>query len=31
MRDLGVASGDEPEAPEQIDLLARRPRAVSGF
>ena len=31
MRELGVASGDEPEAPEQIDLLARRPRAVSGF
>jgi DNA recombination protein RmuC len=31
MRELGVASGGEPEAPEQIDLLARRPRAVSGF
>jgi DNA recombination protein RmuC len=31
MRELGVASGEEPEAPEQIDLLARRPRAVSGF
>jgi DNA recombination protein RmuC len=31
MREMGVASGDEPEAPEQIDLLARRPRAVSGF
>jgi DNA recombination protein RmuC len=31
MRELGVSSGDEPEAPEQIDLLARRPRAVSGF
>jgi len=32
LRELGVASGDEPEAPEQIDLLARRPRAVgSGF
>jgi DNA recombination protein RmuC len=31
MRELGVASGDEPEAPEQIDLLARRPRAVGGF
>jgi DNA recombination protein RmuC len=28
MRDLGVSSGDEPEAPQQIDLLARRPRAV---
>ena len=31
MRELGVASGDEPRAPEQIDLLARRPRAVNGF
>jgi DNA recombination protein RmuC len=31
MRELGVSSGDEPEAPEQIDLLARRPRAASGF
>jgi DNA recombination protein RmuC len=31
MRELGVASGEEPLAPEQIDLLARRPRAVSGF
>jgi DNA recombination protein RmuC len=31
MREMGVASGDEPEAPEQIDLLARRPRAVGGF
>ncbi|HXA66766.1 MAG TPA: DNA recombination protein RmuC [Bryobacteraceae bacterium] len=31
MRELGVSSGEEPEAPEQIDLLARRPRAVSGF
>jgi DNA recombination protein RmuC len=31
MRELGVSSGDEPEAPEQIDLLARRPRAVNGF
>jgi len=31
MRELGVANGDEPQAPEQIDLLARRPRAVSGF
>jgi DNA recombination protein RmuC len=31
MRELGVASGVEPEAPEQIDVLARRPRAVSGF
>jgi DNA recombination protein RmuC len=31
MRELGVASGEEPEAPEQIDLLARRPRAVGGF
>ncbi len=31
MRELGVASGAEPEAPEQIDLLTRRPRAVNGF
>jgi DNA recombination protein RmuC len=31
MRELGVATGEEPMAPEQIDLLARRPRAVSGF
>jgi DNA recombination protein RmuC len=31
MRELGVSSGEEPEPPEQIDLLARRPRAVSGF
>jgi len=31
MRELGVSSSEEPEAPEQIDLLARRPRAVSGF
>jgi DNA recombination protein RmuC len=31
MRELGVANGAEPEAPEQIDLLARRPRAVNGF
>jgi DNA recombination protein RmuC len=31
MRELGVSSGDEPEAPQQIDLLARRPRAASGF
>jgi DNA recombination protein RmuC len=31
MRELGVAGGEEPEAPEQIDLLARRPRAVGGF
>lgn len=30
MRELGVASGEEPEAPEQIDVLARRPRAVGG-
>jgi len=30
MHELGVASGDEPEAPEQIDVLARRPRAVGG-
>jgi len=31
MRELGVSVGDEPEAPEQIDLLPRRPRAASGF
>jgi DNA recombination protein RmuC len=31
MRELGVANGEEPLAPEQIDLLARRPRAVGGF
>jgi DNA recombination protein RmuC len=31
MRELGVSSGEEPKAPEQIDLLARRPRAVNGF
>lgn len=31
MHDLGVASGEEPQPPEQIDLLARRPRAVNGF
>jgi DNA recombination protein RmuC len=31
MRELGVSTGDEPEAPEQIDLLPRRPRAASGF
>ena len=31
MRELGVSSGEEPTAPEQIDLLARRPRAASGF
>jgi DNA recombination protein RmuC len=31
MRELGVSCGDEPEAPEQIDVLSRRPRAVSGF
>src|SRR5579871_4493956 len=30
MRELGVSSGDEPEAPEQIDLIVRRPRAA-GF
>jgi len=30
MRELGVASGEEPEAPQQIDVLARRPRAVGG-
>jgi DNA recombination protein RmuC len=31
MRELGVSAGDEPDAPEQIDLLPRRPRAASGF
>ncbi len=31
MRELGVSNGVEPEAPEQIDLLARRPRAINGF
>ncbi len=31
MRELGMSNGEEPEAPEQIDLLARRPRAVNGF
>ena len=31
LRELGVSNGEEPEAPEQIDLLARRPRAVNGF
>ena len=30
MHELGVAGGEEPEAPQQIDLLARRPRAVGG-
>jgi len=30
MRELGVSSGDEPEAPQQIDLLPRRPRAALG-
>jgi len=28
MRELGVSSSDEPEAPQQIDLLARSPRSV---
>jgi DNA recombination protein RmuC len=31
LRELGVSNGEEPQAPEQIDLLARRPRAVNGF
>ena len=30
MRELGVSSSDEPQAPEQIDLLPRRPRAAVG-
>jgi DNA recombination protein RmuC len=29
MRELGVSTAEEPQAPEQIDLLTRRPRAVS--
>ena len=28
MRELGVSSGEEPQAPEQIDIVARRPRVV---
>lgn len=31
LRELGVSLGEEPQAPEQIDLLPRRPRAVNGF
>jgi DNA recombination protein RmuC len=31
LRELGVSQGPEPEAPVQIDLLPRRPRAASGF
>ncbi len=31
MRELGVSNAEEPQAPEQIDVLTRRPRAVSGF
>lgn len=31
LRELGVSQGAEPEAPVQIDLLPRRPRAVNGF
>ena len=31
MRELGVSSGEEPQAPEQIDVVARRPHAVNGF
>ena len=31
MRELGISSDEEPQAPEQIDVLARRPRAVNGF
>jgi hypothetical protein len=30
MHELGVANGEEPQAPEQIDLLARRPRLIVG-
>jgi len=31
MRELGVSAGEEPQGPEQIDVMVRRPRAVSGF
>lgn len=31
LRELGISGAEEPQAPEQIDLLARRPRAVNGF
>jgi DNA recombination protein RmuC len=31
LRELGVSQGPEPEAPVQIDLLPRRPRAVNGY
>lgn len=31
LRELGISSAEEPHPPEQIDLLARRPRAVNGF
>jgi DNA recombination protein RmuC len=31
LRELGVSTGPEPEAPVQIDLLPRRPRAASGY
>lgn len=31
LRELGVSQGPEPEAPVQIDLLPRRPRAANGF
>ncbi len=31
LRELGVSQSPEPEAPVQIDLLPRRPRAASGF
>jgi DNA recombination protein RmuC len=30
MRELGISTGEEPEAPEQIELIVRRPRAA-GF
>jgi len=30
MRELGVSSGEEPEGPQQIDLIPRRPRAAVG-
>lgn len=31
MRELGVSEGEEPQAPEQIDVVARRPRAVGAL
>jgi len=31
MHDLGISNGDELPAPEPIDIVARRPRAVGGM